>query len=83
MRHEYECIVEFSFNPRQQRFVVRFLDGKSYLLDIADLPKKMQTKKPEWENAYLSGDRTSIIVHANKEPREIPAFMIHSKGREV
>jgi len=83
MPQDYEQIVEFSFNPKQETFVVRFLDGKSYALGIADLPKKMQTKKPDWENAYLSGDKSILIIHAGKEVREIPAFMIHSKGKEV
>lgn len=83
MPHEYECIVEFSFNPKQERFVVRFLDGKSYALDITNLPKKMQTKKPEWETAYLSGDKSALVLEVGKEVREIPAFMIHSRGQEV
>lgn len=82
---EYECIVEFSFNPKQEKFVVRFLDGKSYALEIATLPKKMQTKKPDWENAYLSGHKDALVVLAasGKELREIPAHVIHSKGKEV
>jgi len=85
MPAEYESIVEFSFNPKQEKFVVRFLDGKSYVLEITALPKKMQTKKPDWGNAYLSGSRDTIIVIAanGKEVREIPAFVIHSKGKEV
>jgi hypothetical protein len=82
---EYESIVEFSFNPKQEKFVVRFLDGKSYALEISALPKKMQTKKPDWEEAYLSGARDAIVVIAanGKEVRDIPAYMIHSKGKEV
>ena len=83
MPQEYECIVEFSFNPKQERFVFRFLDGKSYSLDVDELPKKMQTKKPDWPNAYLSGLKTGLVVQAGQEIREIPAFMIHSKGKEV
>jgi len=85
MSQEYEHIVEFSFNPKQEKFVVRFLDGKSYALEISALPKKMQTKKPSWETAYLSGSRDAIITVTGNgsEIREIPAFMIHSKGKEV
>lgn len=85
MPQEYEHIVEFSFNPKQEKFVVRFLNGKSYALEISALPKKMQTKKPEWENAYLSGAKDAIITVAGngKEIREIPAFIIHAKGKEV
>lgn len=83
MPAEYECIVEFSFNAKSERFVVRFLDGNSYALDVANLPKKMQTKKPDWEGTYLSGDKSALIIRAGKEIREIPAFMIHSKGKEI
>ena len=83
MPAEYERIVEFSFNAKSERFVVRFLDGNSYTLDVVNLPKKMQTKKPEWETAYLSGDKSALVIRAGKEIREIPAFMIHSKGKEV
>lgn len=85
MPQEYEHIVEFSFNPKQEKFVVRFLDGKSYALAIEALPKKMQTKKPDWGNAYLSGTKDAIVTVAGngKEIREIPAFIIHAKGKEV
>lgn len=85
MPQEYEHIVEFSFIPKQEKFVVRFLDGKTYSLKVCALPKKMQTKKPAWEEAYLSGTRDTIITLTGngKEVREIPAFMIHSKGKEV
>lgn len=83
MPQDYEHIVEFSYNPKQEKFVVRFLDGKSYSLETSALPKKMQTKKPAWENAYLSGPKDAIILIAGKEVREIPAFMIHAKGKEV
>lgn len=85
MPQEYEYIVEFSFIPKQEKFVVRFLDGKSYALEINALPKKMQTKKPAWEDAYLSGSRNAIVAVTGNgnEIREIPAFMIHSKGKEV
>ena len=85
MPQEYEHIVEFSFNPKQEKFVVRFLDGKSYALEISALPKKMQTKKPDWGNSYLSGKKDAIVTVAGngKEVREIPAFIIHAKGKEV
>ncbi len=83
MAAEYEHIVEFSFNPKQDDFVVRFLDGKSCVLSISNLPKKMQTKKPDWGEAYLSGSKTAIVFRAGNELREIPAFMIHAKGSEV
>jgi len=83
--NEYEHIVEFSFNPRPEKFVVRFLDGKSYVLEVSALPKKMQTKKPAWKDAYLSVSKDAIVTTAGngKEVREIPAFIIHAKGKEV
>lgn len=82
---EYEQIVEFSFNPKQEKFVIRFLDGRSYGLEVINLPKKLQTKKPAWSEAYLSGKRDAIVVLAasGKEVREIPSFIIHSKGKEL
>lgn len=83
MPEEYERIVEFSYSPKHERFVFRFLDGSSYSLDIINLPKKLQTRKPEWEEAYLSGDKSVLFVHVKKEVREIPAFLIHSKGKPL
>ncbi len=80
---EYEYIVEYSYNPRQEKFVVRFLDGKSYAILTSDFPKKMQSKKPAWEEASLSGDKGSLSVIAGNEVREIPAYLIHSKGKEL
>lgn len=83
MPAEYEHIVEFSFNPKQNSFVVRFLDGKSCVVEVINLPKKLQTKKPEWDKAVLSADKTAICFQAGNEIREIPAYIIHSKGTEV
>ena len=80
---EYERIVEFSFIVKHAKFVIRFLDNKIYTLHVSDLPKKMQTKKPDWEEAYLSIDHTSILVTVGKEDREIPSYMIHSRGKEL
>lgn len=80
---EFETIVEFSYNKKQSRIVVRFLDGKSYSLDTDNLPKKLQTKKPEWENMFLSPSKNSLQFIAGKDLREIPSFLIHSKGKEL
>lgn len=80
---EYEQIVEFSFNSKQERFVVRFLNGKSYSLDITDLPKKMQTKKPSWDETKMSLNRNALLVVVGRDIREIPAHMIHARGREL
>lgn len=78
---EYERIVEFSFNEKNQRFVVRFLDGSSYVLHVNDLPKKMQTKKPRWVEAQLNKERTALLVNTNKEIRQIHCHIIHSRGK--
>lgn len=77
---EYERIVEFSFNEKEKKFVVRFLDGTSYMLNVGELPKKVQTKKPKWEEATLSEERNSILVTAGNDVREIPSHIIHSRG---
>lgn len=77
---EFERIVEFCFIEKEQRFVVRFLDGSSYSLPISDLPKKLQTKKSEWNESTLSDDRDSILVKAGKDIHQIPAHIIHARG---
>ena len=79
--HEYEIIVEFCYIERHKRLVVRFLDGSSCVLDISDLPKKLQTRKPDWTNTKVSSDRTALIVEVGDSLREIPAHVIHSKGK--
>jgi hypothetical protein len=78
---EFERIVEYSFNTKSECFVVRFLDGSSYLLNISDLPKKMQTKKPEWKDAVLNKDKTAIIVKAGSDLRQILSHVVHSRGK--
>ena len=78
---EYERIVEYSFNPKQETFVIRFLSGESYALEVSELPKKMLTKKPDWENSYLSNEKDSIIFPAGKDLRMIAAHVIHARGK--
>jgi hypothetical protein len=78
---EFECIVEFSYNNKSDCFVVRFLDGSSYILKTENLPKKMQTKKPEWELAVLNEDKSGIIVKAGDDLRLIASHVIHSRGK--
>lgn len=80
---EYEQIVEHSFNPKQECFVVRFLDGSSYVLKISDLPRKITTNSPNWQTATLSEDRTSILVNTNKDIKVIAAHIIHSRGKSL
>ena len=80
---EFERIVEFSYNSKHQRFVVRFLSGETYSLQIEDLPKKLQTKKPDWDKTRLSKDQSTLLFEAKSEKREIPAYIIHSKGKPL
>lgn len=79
--YEYEVIVEYSFNPKTESFVVRFLSGESYALKVSDLPKKMCTKKPDWNSTRLSDDKQSILYDASGETRQLIAPVIHSKGK--
>lgn len=78
---EYEQIVEFSFNEKEEKLVVRFLNGSSYSLEIKSLPKKLLTKKPKWDEAVIAPDRGAILVSAGKEVREIFPHYIHSRGQ--
>ena len=80
---EYAHIVEFSFNPREEQFVIRFLDNSSYVLKVTDLPKKMQTKKPKWEDTELAKDRSALLVPVGDDFRPIPFNIIHSRGVQV
>jgi len=80
---EYAHIVEFSYNPREEQFVIRFLDNSSYVLKIVDLPKKFQTKKPKWRESKLSSDHSGIIIQAGGDLRMIPFNIIHSRGVQV
>ena len=80
---EYTIIVEYSFNPRQQSFVVRFLNGESYSLKITDLPKKMLTKKPVWDSTHLNDSKTALIYNAGEEMRQIMFHVIHSRGKKL
>lgn len=79
--NEYEVIVEFSFNSKQNSYVVRFLSGDSYVIKTTDLPKKLQTKRPQWDKAALHRDKTSLVVKAGREKRQILSHVIHSRGK--
>ena len=80
---EIKKIVEFSYQPKLNQFVVRFLDGNTYALKTVDLPKKLQTRKPKWAEAVLSPSHSSIIFEAGKDLRQIPFHTIHSRGRKI
>jgi len=77
---EYERIVEYSYHSKSRQFVIRFLDGSSYTLNIIDLPKKLQTRKPQWKQTALSEDQTCLIVTAGNDVRQIPSYIIHARG---
>lgn len=78
---EFERIVEYSYNPKSECFVIRFLDGSSYTLAIKDLPKKLQTKKPAWECTKLNTQQTGLLIQAGSDLREIPFNIVHSRGK--
>ncbi len=79
--NEYERIVEYSFQVKSRQFVIRFLSGAIYTLKINDLPKRLHSKKIDWESACFSPNHTSLIVQAGKEIREIPSHMVYARGR--
>jgi hypothetical protein len=81
--HDYEHIVEYSYNVKSNCFVIRFLDGSSYALKTADLPKKMQTKKPNWETAILNENKSGLVVQAGSDFRLIAAHVIHARGHAL
>lgn len=78
--NEYQHIVEFSYQQKEEKFVVRFLDGSSYSICVEDLPKRLKSKKPKWEEAALSDDRTGLIIKAGTDTRIMPSHIIHSRG---
>ena len=80
---EFEIIVEFSWLAKQEKFVVRFLDGRAYSISIVDLPKHTQTKSPNWEDTFLSPKRNALQLIVNKELREIPYHLIHAHGTPI
>lgn len=80
---EFEQIVEFCYNCKEELFVVRFLNGESYTISVSNLPKKLQTKKPQWEHATLSTDKKSILVTAGNDMRQIAAHIIHARGVQL
>lgn len=80
---ETNQIREYCFIPKQQRFVIRFLSGESFALSVNDLPKKLQSKKPKWEDARLSEDQTYLIVAAGNDIRQIPARIVQTKGKVI
>jgi len=81
---EFERIVEFSYQKKTKHFVVRFLEGQTYKLSLEDLPPKLLTKQPEWQEASLSDDRTSIqATCSDGEIKTIPYHIIHANGTLV
>lgn len=60
---EQETIVEYSFNSKSSCFVVRFLDGSSFVLNTLDLPKKVQfNKRLNWEGTQLTPEKKGLFV---------------------
>lgn len=77
---EYEKIVEFSYNEKQDCFVIRFLDGSLYVLKTENLPQKIKKNKPDWTATYLKNNQSGLIVVSGKEKREIEPYVIHTRG---
>jgi hypothetical protein len=80
---EYEKIVEFSFNAKALNFVVRFLSGESYSMNVQDLPKAIQAKSPDWSSLKIDSRHSGFTVSCKGGIMEIPAFVIHSRGRLI
>ncbi|RMD67066.1 hypothetical protein D6833_00705 [Candidatus Parcubacteria bacterium] len=80
---DYEVIAEHSYNPRANALVVRFLDGSSYTLSIADLPRKYRSNKPQWDRARLSQHKNALIVYGRGKRHDIPAHVIHRYGKPL
>lgn len=81
---ESEQIVEFSYNPQHEQIVARFLNGDSFLVKITSLPKKLQSKHPNWDRMQLFIDRSRLLVTANNsELREIPSKLIRQRGSQI
>lgn len=77
---EYAVIVEYSYDPKNEQFVVRFLDNSSYVIKVTELPQKMQARKPDWENTVLSEKRDALMVPSGAGYREIQFHVIHARG---
>lgn len=78
---ECDQIIEFSFNSKQKSFVIRFLDGSSYLLKISDLPRRLIGNSPDWNSARADQSKTALLVNTSKEVRVINAKTIHNRGK--
>lgn len=76
---EYEKVVEFSFIAKQNKFVVRFLNGDSYALSICNLPPNLQ-QKVNWEETFLDKDKTTLVVKNKRSFIKIPSYIVHAKG---
>ena len=81
--YEYEQIVEFSFNEKESNFVIRFLDGRNYVLSVSDLPQELKSPKVEWSKSFLSKKKDEIQTRLGRKIKRIPYHMIHSKGIEL
>ena len=80
---EFHTIVEYSYVPKKQIFIIRFLDGTCLRVPLEHLPKEYQNKKAEWQLSELNKDRTALFVKVGKKKLEIPAFEFYSAGRTL
>lgn len=80
---EQAIIVEYSFNPKSSCFVVRFLDGSSFVLKTSNLPKKVQFNKHlDWESTQLLPSKNGLFVPINSQTGgiSIEHNIIRTKG---
>lgn len=86
---EFETIVEFSYNEKQNAYVVRFLDGTLYIINIDNMPHKLKLKNQniDWSSAIISTDKKclEITIPGKKKNSvlQIPSHIIHSRGDQI
>ena len=80
---EFHTIVEYSYLPKKQLFIIRFLDGTCLRVPLEHLPKQYQNKSAEWQFAEPNKEKTALFVKVGKKKVEIPAFEFYAAGKIV
>jgi len=80
---EFERIVDFSYHPRKEAFVCRFLSGETITLSVEDIPPPYYAKYAKWNESELNDDQTEIIVPTKRGEKRIPYHIIHSNGTKM
>ena len=77
-------ITEFSFNAKNNQFVVRFINSETYVLNIKKLPKNILTKNPDFSNCFLNPKQNIIVFQAGTDIiRGISSIVVKTLGKEV